>query len=81
MRVSEATTMRLAGSVYVEWCYDIYRNLIHRDAPNGTPFAWDADHIDPVCFGGPDHAQNMRAVASSHNRSLGGLLGNALRRE
>ncbi len=66
-----------ARSVWVEKCFDAYGREIHRDARDGSPHCWDADHYPiPKSQGGPDAPWNLRALSSRVNRSLGAQLGN-----
>ena len=41
-------------------------------------YGWEIDHRQPSALGGSNHATNLRALSCRTNRSLGGLLGNAL---
>lgn len=43
-------------------------------------FGWEVDHRIPRALGGTDSLSNLRAVNARMNRSMGGLLGNALAR-
>jgi len=43
-----------------------------------SPYGWEIDHQYPSALGGSDHHTNLRALHCKANRSLGGLLGNAL---
>ncbi len=40
--------------------------------------SWEVDHRNALALGGPHNTSNLRALACTANRSLGGLLGNFL---
>jgi hypothetical protein len=42
--------------------------LIHRDAENGSHYAWDSHHVIPLEQGGADDPVNLRAINSSSYR-------------
>ncbi|MFM5954262.1 MAG: hypothetical protein ACKOPE_08165 [Novosphingobium sp.] len=46
---------------------------------HASPYGWDIDHRHPKALGGTDHHLNLRALACSTNRKLGGILGSMLR--
>jgi hypothetical protein len=70
-RLRRTAWIMTAGSLAVVWCYDAYGKRLHRDACEGSPYAWDADHIIPRDQGGTDHPLNLRALNCSDNRSDG----------
>jgi hypothetical protein len=44
-----------------------------------SAYGWEVDHRHPSALGGAHHVANLRALACSANRGLGGLIRNALR--
>jgi HNH endonuclease len=66
-----AAWINTAGSFDMTWCADARGRLIHRDAKQGSTYAWDADHVVPRAQGGSDLPDNLRALGSSSNRSQG----------
>jgi 5-methylcytosine-specific restriction endonuclease McrA len=63
-----AAWINTAGSFDMTWCMDARGSLIHRDAPQGTLYAWDADHIVARDQGGPDIPTNLRALKAASHR-------------
>jgi hypothetical protein len=61
---------------------DDFGNLIRWQdyGKHSSPHGWEIDHALPSALGGSDHLSNLRALHCKTNRSLGGLLGNALNR-
>ncbi|WP_156437674.1 MULTISPECIES: HNH endonuclease [unclassified Sphingomonas] len=59
---------------------DDYGNLMRWDKYGdfNHTFGWEVDHIQPRALGGHDAAENLRALNCKANRSLGGILSNAL---
>ena len=70
-KLREAAWIRTAGDVDALSAHDVYGNFLLRNAPPGSVFAWDCDHIIPRKWGGTDDAWNLRALHSSANRSEG----------
>lgn len=70
-KLREAAWIRTAGHVDAPSAHDVYSNFLLRNAPPGSVFAWDCDHIIPRKWGGTDDAWNLRALHSSANRSEG----------
>lgn len=59
---------------------DAFGNLIRLDDfGKQTEYGWEVDHTIPLAIGGQDSLANVRALHWHANRSLGGLLGNALK--
>ena len=63
-----AAWINTAGSFDMTWCVDARGRLIHRDAENGSHYAWDAHHVIPPEQGGADDPGNLRALNSSSHR-------------
>ncbi len=62
-----------------DWRLDDYGTAIRRsDYGVQGDYGWEVDHIVPTAIGGTDTLDNVRALHCRKNRSLGGLLGNAL---
>lgn len=59
---------------------DDYGHIIRwTDYGSQSENGWEIDHALPSALGGADHVTNCRALHWRRNRSLGGLLGNALK--
>lgn len=60
---------------------DAYGNIIAwAQYGSLTQYGWEIDHAHPTALGGPDSLSNLRALHWRANRSLGGMIGNALKR-
>jgi hypothetical protein len=65
-----------------DWRYDEGGNLIywHAYGDANSDVGWEIDHIVAVAQGGTNAISNLRPLHCSLNRSLGGILGSALKR-
>lgn len=59
---------------------DDFGNIIRWEdyGDHTSQYGWEIDHTQPSALGGTDHHSNLRALHYKTNRSLGGLLGDAL---
>lgn len=79
-KLKEAAWIRTAGHVDAPNCVDEENVFLERNAPKGSPTAWNAAHIIDAALGGSDHPSNMRALNESSNKAQGARLGNAMKR-
>ncbi len=69
----------LQGHSPADYRVDAYGNIIGwSDYGTLGQYGWEIDHVLPSALGGPDARHNYRALHWRVNRSLGGMLGNAL---
>jgi hypothetical protein len=71
VRYGKDSPYNTAGDENAPYCHDVRGNLLLRDPPAGSVYAWDCDHIIPRERGGTDAWWNLRAMQSSCNRSEG----------
>lgn len=70
----------LEGRSPADYRVDAYGHVIRwADHGKQTEHGWEIDHVLPSALGGGDHGSNYRALHWQRNRSLGGILGNALK--
>lgn len=63
-----------------EYREDAFGNLVAwSEYGKQSSCGWEIDHAHPTAFGGPDTLSNLRGLHWRANRSLGGLMGNALK--
>lgn len=63
------------------WRYDVFGSIIawHEYGNPNSPYGWEIDHIRALAIGGTNELINLRPLHCKTNRSLGGLLGCALK--
>lgn len=71
----------IQGRLPTDYRVDAYGHIIRwTDHGKQTEHGWEIDHAHPSALGGSDSLGNLRGLHWRQNRSLGGLLGNALNR-
>jgi hypothetical protein len=69
------------GFAETEYRIDGHGNLIlWSHYGTQSDYGWEIDHVHPSALGGPDDLSNLRGLHWRVNRSLGGHVGNALRK-